>query len=129
MDYQFHTDPRNKDPRKEDAIQAAFLRDMRMVAPKVLLVGVPNAGKRSAWEGRQRKREGLRKGFPDIMALWNGMSAFLEFKSGVGSMKPEQIDMLNDLTRHNFPCGMFRDEQTAIAWLQHKWPQAFVVAP
>ena len=123
----FHVDPRNaKDDRDEGSIQALFRRRMKMVAPQVILVAVPNAGKRTAWEKRQRAREGLVPGFPDMLAMFDGRTAALEFKSGIGSLSDQQIDTLNRLAAQDFPVGVFRSPDTAIEWLEGHWPNAFL---
>lgn len=124
----FHVDPRNKDTRDELAIQVAFRRAIIMTAPEVMLVGVPNAGKRSQWESRQRSKEGMVPGFPDLIALHRGMACFLEFKTGSGSLSDNQIDTLNALARQGFPVGVFRSELTALSWLRGNMPSAFRIA-
>ena len=123
----FHVDKRNaKDTRDEATIQARFRGRMKIVAPQVFLVAVPNAGKRTAWERRARAREGLVPGFPDMLAMFDGRTAALEFKSGTGSLSDQQIDTLNKLAAQDFPVGVFRSEDTAVEWLENHWPNAFV---
>lgn len=125
--YPFHVDPRNAACDKDElGIQVLFRSRMRMLAPGILLVGIPNAGRRSAWEQRQRSKEGLTPGFPDMIALHDGRSAFLEFKTGTGTLATAQIDMLNTLVRLNFVVGVFRSADTACDWLRGHFPNAFV---
>ena len=115
----FHIDPPAiADTGDELSIQIKFRNRMHTLAPKVMLVAVPNAGKRSAWEGRTRKREGMVKGFPDMMALHDGQSYFLEFKAGKGRLSDDQMDCLNRLVRLDFPVGVFRSADTAVDWLR-----------
>lgn len=116
--YPFHVDPRHADKRTELAVQIAFRNRMRIMAPAVMLVAIPNEGKRSSWEAIKRNREGLYPGFPDMMALWDGKVAFLEFKTGSGTLSDAQIDCLNGLVRRNFVVGVFRHEDTAVEWLR-----------
>lgn len=123
----FHVDKRNaQETRDEATIQARFRSRMKMIAPQVFLVAVPNAGKRTAWERRARAREGLVPGFPDMLAMFDGRTAALEFKSGVGVLSDQQIDTLNRLAAQDFPVGVFRSEDTAVEWLQGHWPNAFI---
>lgn len=123
----FHVDKRNtKDKRDEATIQARFRSRMKMLAPSVFLVAIPNAGKRTAWERKARAREGLVPGFPDMLAMFDGRTAALEFKSGIGSLSDQQIDTLNKLAAQDFPVGVFRSEDTAVEWLENQWPNAFV---
>lgn len=115
----FHVDPRNPDCDKTELeIQTMFRNRMRTLAPQVMLVGIPNAGKRGAGEARTRKREGLYPGFPDMMALYDGKCLFLEFKKGTGAIDDKQVDCLNSLVQRNFVVGVFRAADTAVEWLR-----------
>ena len=123
----FHVDKRDASNDNDEAtIQARFRSRMRTLAPQVFLVAVPNAGKRTAWERRARAREGMVPGFPDMLAMFDGRTAALEFKSGTGSLSNVQIDTLNRLCAQDFPVGVFRSPETAIDWLQGHWPNAFI---
>lgn len=123
----FHVDKRDAaNDSDEAAIQVAFRRKMKTLAPKVILVAVPNAGRRTAWEKRQRAKEGLVPGFPDMLAMFDGRTAAIEFKSGIGSLSNVQIDTLNRLAAQDFPVGVFRSADTAVDWLSGHWPNAFV---
>ena len=126
MTYPFHIDPRDTQGATDElTTQVQFRKIMRAVAPEVMLVAVPNAGKRSRWEAMQRGREGMVAGFPDLMALHQGRTALMEFKSGTGTLQDNQIDVLNKLVRQDFPVGVFRSADSAVAWLQGHWPHAF----
>lgn len=118
--YLFHVDPPSVADAAQDEmkIQVQFRNRMRTKAPGVMLVAIPNAGRRSSWEGLARWREGMVPGFPDMMALWDGRVAFLEFKAGSGTIDPKQIDCLNRLMRQNFVVGVFRSADTAVEWLR-----------
>lgn len=123
----FHVDRRDASNDNDEAsIQALFRSRMRNLAPQVFLVAVPNAGKRTAWERRQRSREGMVPGFPDMLAMFDGRTAALEFKSGTGSLSNVQIDTLNRLASQDFPVGVFRSADTAVEWLRGHWPNAFI---
>lgn len=126
--YPFHIDPRDKLGRDEISVQTAFRRDMRTLAPQVMLVGIPNAGRRTQWETGQRAKEGMVPGFPDMMALYRGMACYLEFKSSTGDIKDNQIDTLNALVRQGFSVGVFRSEVSALSWLRGNMPNAFEMA-
>lgn len=124
--YVFHTDPRNaQGEANETAVQARFRAKMRMAAPRVMLVAIPNAGKRTAWEARQRANEGMIPGFPDMLAFFDGRVAALEFKSGTGAIKDKQVETLNRLVSLDIPVGVFRSAETALKWLKGHWPHAF----
>ena len=126
MTYVFHIDPRNaQGPKDELGEQVRFRTQMARNAPSVLLVAIPNAGKRSAWEARQRAREGLVKGFPDMLAMHGGRTLGLEFKSGTGQPSDAQIETLNKMHRLGFPVGIFRSAETALDWTRQHLPEAF----
>jgi hypothetical protein len=124
--YVFHIDPRNaQGPKDELGEQVRYRAQVARLAPKALLVGIPNAGKRSAWEARQRAREGLVKGFPDMLLMFNGRTLGLEFKSGTGQPSDAQIETLNKMHRLGFPVGIFRSAETALEWTRQQLPEAF----
>jgi hypothetical protein len=124
--YVFHVDPRDAQGAKDEAaVQAQFRAKMRIAAPGVMLVAIPNAGKRTAWEARQRKAEGLVPGFPDMLAFFDGRVAGLEFKSGTGALSDNQIETLNRMVKLDIPVGVFRSADTAIEWLRGHWHHAF----
>lgn len=125
--FPFHVDPRDTSSDKDElAIQVGFRSKMRILAPRVMLFGIPNAGRRSAWETMQRGREGLVPGFPDMGAIFDGRVVFLEFKTGTGALSNQQIDTLNRLVSLNIPVGVFRSAESAVAWLEGHWPSAFM---
>lgn len=127
MTHPFHVDPRNASCSKDElAHQVLFQNRMRTLAPAIRLVGIPNAGRRTAWETRQRAKEGLTPGFPDMAALSKGRTAYLEFKSGTGALSTAQIDQLNWLYREGFDVGVFRSADTAVNWLYQRMPDAFI---
>ena len=126
MTYVFHIDPRNaQGPKDELGAQVAFRVKMAAQAPKALLVGIPNAGKRTAYETRQRSKEGLVRGFPDMLVMFGGRTLGLEFKSGTGQPSDVQIETLNKLHRLGFPVGIFRSAETALDWTRQHIPDAF----
>ena len=56
-----------------------------------LMYAVPNAGKRSHYQGARMKAEGLRAGVPDICLPWaNGYHAGLIIEMKFGKNKPTQ---------------------------------------
>ena len=110
----------------EIVIQTTFRARCHIQCPGVLLVAVPNAGKRTQWAAAQAKREGLAKGFPDMMAIAPGKVAFLEFKSAKGKVSDSQGEWLQRLDEYGFPCGVFRDADDAVAFLRlHGFPFLF----
>lgn len=119
QDEAWHIDPRDDDPRDELARQSAFLRDARLLCPKVFLMAVPNAAKRSQWAAGKAKREGMVTGALDLIATWPGGGiAFIEFKGAKSQPTPAQRDILNRYIRQGHHAGVFRQERSALAWLR-----------
>lgn len=114
----WHIDPRDNDPRDEDARQSAFLRDARILCPAVDIFAVPNAGRRSQWEMNKRKREGMKAGALDLVATWAIGVAFMEWKNGRDMPDGNQRDRLDLYVRQGHHCGVFRQERSAIDWLR-----------
>lgn len=104
--------------QSEIAVVTLFRSRARIICPGVAIVAVPNAAKRSQWAAAQAKREGLAKGFPDIMCLAPGRVAFLEFKGADGRASLDQIEWLARLKDMGFPCGLFRDPDAALQFLR-----------
>lgn len=102
----------------EIKIVTLFRSRCRILCPRVCLVAVPNAAKRTQWAAAQAKREGMATGFPDIMALAPGKIAFLEFKSARGKVSDAQGEWLDRLHAMGFPCGIFREADAALEFLR-----------
>ena len=118
----FHVDPRDvADDGDEHAIQVRLLNRLRMIAPRVKAIAVPNQGQRSMATSMRMRAEGLHKGAWDIQFMWDGgRCAWVELKDRKGALKPEQIDFGNWLVAHGFPCGVFRSVDTVVAFLREQ---------
>lgn len=119
-DYLFHVDDRkDADPGDELSIQVRLRTTLAKIAPKVRFVATPNGARRTMWEARKSKAEGLAAGFPDATVMWAvGGIAYVEVKAKGGTMSPDQIQWLNWLTQNGFPCGVFNNVESCIAWLR-----------
>lgn len=100
--------------------QTAFLRLMRLAAPRVLVFANANAGRRNP---RQAKAEGITSGVFDLTVLWRGKTAFVEFKGytkagRAGHLSDNQTDFGNRLVELGIPCGCFFSPSTAAGWLR-----------
>lgn len=111
-------------PLSEIEIQTLFRSRMRIMAPGVSIVAIPNASKRTRWAAQRAKREGLAKGFVDLIALApGGKVAFLEMKAAKGRLSESQSEWQDRLTGMGFPCGVFRDADSAVEFLRsHGFP-------
>jgi hypothetical protein len=103
----------------ESAIQSSFVEWLNLQHPKVAEVtaAIPNGGKREARYGNRLKREGLKKGFPDIgifapRGSYHGL--FIEFKSRKGVIRKEQIEVMESLTKEGYLCEVCKSLEEAI---------------
>lgn len=123
----FHVDaPAVADDGDEHGIQVRLLNRLRMNAPRLRVLAIPNQGQRSAYGNIRMKAEGLFKGTLDLLAMADGEVAWLELKTRKGVLKPEQIDFANWLINNGFRCGVFRSVDTAENWLRQLWPHLFI---
>lgn len=115
-------DPRAAaDTGSELAIQSRFRSRMKMIAPKVRLVAVPNGGQRTAWSAMKAKQEGLSAGFFDLIAMApGGLCAFLEFKAKDGRISEAQMDWGCWMHNAGFSCGVFNNPISAMRFLHSK---------
>jgi len=122
----FHLDLRDPQGTKDElSVQVTYRFKMRQQAPKAMLAAIPNAGQSTAWEARERAREGMVKGFPDMLVLFDGRTLCLEFKSGTGRLSDTQHETLNRLHKLGFDVGVFRSAESALAWTRERIPDAF----
>lgn len=87
------------------------------VADERLLFCVPNAGKRSFKMAAWLRREGLRKGLPDLMLAvprgpFHGM--FIEMKTSTGKPTSEQLELMTLLRLQDYNVIMARGATEAI---------------
>ena len=120
MKYLFHVDERAvADDGDELSIQVRLRKELKILAPKVALVAVPNGAQRTVWAAMKAKQEGLQKGFPDAILMWpEGGIAMAEIKARNGDLSDDQIIWLNWLSKAGFSCGVFRSSRTCLEWLQ-----------
>lgn len=108
----------------ELAVQVGLRKRCRHIAPAVCLVAVPNGGRRGQRALNQAMLEGLKIGFPDLIALApGGMCAFIEVKAEKGRVDPNQADWHERLQRWGFPCAVIRSVDEGEAFLRfHGFP-------
>ena len=92
-------------PFSEHALQVAVVEYMTlMVRPELYWSAIPNGGKRNISVAVKLKREGVRRGTPDLyVMLPDGKIAWLELKVKGGSLSLEQRafrDVCNRLGHH-----------------------------
>lgn len=90
---------RTKPRRTEHNHQVAVFQWAWMARQKYpelsMLVAIPNGGARDIRTGASMKREGVKRGFPDMMLCvsrngYHGL--FIELKASGGKLKPEQLE-------------------------------------
>ena len=100
----------------EAAIQRAIIDRLRWHG--VLVVSVPNEGRRSTREGYRLKQNGMRPGFPDLIAMQRGLVAFLECKAPGGRLSEAQAEFHRELERHGMAVATVRSQDEAIEFLR-----------
>lgn len=110
--------------RTEHDEQVTFLDYVRWKANQdwryLNVIAVPNAGKRSFWGGARLKREGMSKGFPDVVCFISNGShhgLIMEFKVKPNKTTPEQEDWLERLDRAGYLALVVWSAEEAIAVL------------
>ncbi len=111
--------PREAEPGTEAQIQARFIAELRLRAPAVRVVSVPNEGLRSVGAAARLKATGMRAGFLDTLVLGpDARFALVEFKSRPGSLSAEQLHWLHWLSQMGFPVAVFRHSGDAVEWVR-----------
>lgn len=104
---------------KEVEIQQAFRKHLYYTGPRIRVVAVPNGARRTQWEARQAKREGMATGFPDVICLWPGDGhAFIEFKAEKGRVSENQREWGDWLIDNGFCCCIARSVDEAVDFLK-----------
>jgi len=103
----------------ESAIQASYLVWLNLQYPEVadVTAAFVNGGARDPRYGARLKREGLKNGFPDIGIFYpcgpyHGM--FIEFKSLNGTMRIDQLSIMEKLICHMYKFVVCRSLEEAI---------------
>ena len=87
-----------------------------------LIIHVPNEGRRSKRYGHHLKALGLRPGVSDLfitMGKHHYFGAWIELKSTVGVLSPEQRDFLADMRQQNYftaVCDTIEETISTINW-------------
>jgi hypothetical protein len=85
-----------------------------------LLYAVPNqggSGKQAIIRGQRMKREGMRKGIPDLclpISRGNFLTLYIEMKHGKGRLSPEQTQWISLLSSVGHNCQVCRSFEEAM---------------
>jgi hypothetical protein len=98
---------------EEHRIQSAIVEwfDMRYHHMRFLLFAIPNGGSRSVITGAMLKREGVRRGVPDLFLAIPTHSAsglFIEIKTPEGRVTPDQDEYHGILERAGYSVKIVR---------------------
>lgn len=100
--------------------QSAFIKEMKVIAPMVMIFANANAGKRNPL---QAKREGIVGGVFDLTCTWEGGSAWCEWKGydkagRAGKLSSAQIDWGNKMHARRKAVACFFTPAACVAWLR-----------
>jgi len=97
----------------ENRLQSDIVRELRKMG--LMVVAIPNGGKRRPREARQLKNRGVVAGFPDIQVMRpNKRVDLLELKTGDGKLSDKQFDLHAKLTSMGFAVHVVRSVDEAV---------------
>jgi len=109
----------------ERQVQRQILSMARTCFPDVLLHHSPNGAHLAGNETARFKQvgallgDGMRKGFPDLIAIWKGGAAFIEVKRPkTGKLSAEQIAMHEAILARHWPIATVTSDAEAHAFLK-----------
>jgi hypothetical protein len=76
---------------------------------------VPNGGQRHVLAGANLKKQGMRRGVPDLVVLVRGRTVFWELKSAKGTVRPEQAEWAEWLRANRYEYALIRSLDDAQA--------------
>lgn len=124
--------PDGRKDLSELARQSTFVSFMKRVCPHMLVVAIPNAGKRGFKAQNQVKKEGLVAGAFDTLVTWDirdaspdcpATMAMIELKGyaadgRAGTLSSQQIEFGNRLHSQGHKVACFFSARSAIEWLR-----------
>ncbi len=94
---------------KEDDLQKAVVRFIRLAAPDLVCFAVPNGGFRNVREAAKLKAMGVKAGVADLaITLPDTRSAFIELKTKAGRLSPHQAEFQSTCDRLGIPYAVCR---------------------
>lgn len=108
--------PRSSTPRPRKApryleapIQIAIVDYIRLVAPQLIVIHIPNEGERSKWGHIKMVKMGLTPGAHDLLLIESpGLAYLIEVKPPDGELSPDQIEFHAQCRKRNIPQGIAR---------------------
>lgn len=102
----FYIEPKDRLIFSEDKRQQAVVAACRRLG--LFVAHIPQSGRRTDYERTKLHRNGAIAGIPDLVIHWHGGTYYAEMKDGKAGPSRQQIDVMNDLTRRQIPCGVHR---------------------
>lgn len=113
----------------ERAVQRSILEMMGRAFPRVFVHHSPNGG-HLAGDAAARfrqvgalKGDGMKTGFPDLIAIWNHGVAFMEVKRpgySPSDVSPKQLELHAQLAEMGFTPAIVTSAQEAFAFLRER---------
>lgn len=112
----------NTTPLEHDE-QVTFFEYLELQYRNIVAFAIPNAGRRSRKTGHKMKKEGLRKGVPDIMVaekcgIYGGLFIEMKRQKG-GTTSSEQHAMIAKLRDKGYFCVIARGFDEAVKHLNY----------
>ena len=106
--------PRRAPRRIEAPIQIAIVDYIRLVAPQLIVLHIPNEGMRSAWGHAHMVRMGLTPGAHDLLLLEEpGLAYLLEVKAPDEQLSMAQIEFHVECRARKIPQAVVRSVNDA----------------
>jgi hypothetical protein len=105
-----------KSPGTEEAIQRAVVKllDQMRLLGQLEYFAVPNGGKRNLIEAARLKKQGVRRGVPDlVICLPGGRTLWWEVKTPKGGIRREQREWASWLTSNGYSHRFIRSLEDA----------------
>jgi hypothetical protein len=116
-------------PPTERQVQRAIISMMGTAFPSVLVHHSPNGGHLAGNDEARFKQagalrgDGMKPGFPDLIAIWNRGVAFMEVKRpgyAPSQVKPQQIQIHARLAELGFAPAIVTSPEEAFAFLRER---------
>lgn len=113
-------------PPTERQVQRSILRMAGIAFPEVLIHHSPNGAHLAGDDTARFKQmgallgDGLKKGFPDLICIWNHGVAFIEVKRPGGKPSPDQNKVHALLGEMGFAPAVVTSDEQAFAFLKER---------
>ena len=103
---------------KEEALQRQVADYLdRHLPDGALWWHTPNGGHRNKAVAAKLKAQGVKRGVPDVIILWQGSALFIELKTPTGALSKEQREWRDSLGNEGFDWGLCRSLESVADFL------------